>query len=170
MKKLVVLGAGESGVGTAVLGKRQGYEVFVSDAGQLKEKYKNVLTHHEIEWEEGQHTESRILNADLVMKSPGIPDKVPIVRALLKKGVPVISEIEFAGLYTNATLVGITGSNGKTTIKEWLSTILSKKESVAKNPKSYNSQIGVPLSVWGLDNHHTLGIFEATGEVIIINL
>ncbi|MBT8257596.1 MAG: UDP-N-acetylmuramoyl-L-alanine--D-glutamate ligase [Bacteroidia bacterium] len=115
MKKLVVLGAGESGIGTAVLGKRQGYKVFVSDYGQVKEKYKNVLIHHEIEWEEGRHSESRILEADLVMKSPGIPDKVPIVEALVNKGVPVISEIEFASFFTDATIVGITGSNGKTT-------------------------------------------------------
>ncbi|NNL80626.1 MAG: UDP-N-acetylmuramoyl-L-alanine--D-glutamate ligase [Flavobacteriaceae bacterium] len=115
MKKLVVLGAGESGIGTAVLGKRQGYKVFVSDYGQVKEKYKNVLIHHEIEWEQGRHSESRILEADLVMKSPGIPDKVPIVEALVNKGVPVISEIEFASFFTDATIVGITGSNGKTT-------------------------------------------------------
>ena len=115
MKKLVVLGAGESGVGTAVLGKQQGYKVFVSDAGQIKEKYKNVLTHHEIEWEEGNHSEARILDADLVMKSPGIPDKVPIVQALIDAEIQVVSEIEFASLYTDATIVGITGSNGKTT-------------------------------------------------------
>lgn len=115
MKKLVVLGAGESGVGTAVLGKRQGYEVFVSDYGSVKQKYKDVLIHHEIEWEEGKHTESRILEADLVMKSPGIPDKVPIVKALVEEGIKVISEIEFAARFTEAKIIGITGSNGKTT-------------------------------------------------------
>ncbi len=115
MKRLVVLGSGESGVGTALLGKAKGYEVFVSDKGTIKEKYKNVLIHNEIEWEEGQHTESKILNADLVMKSPGIPDKVDIVRQLLEKGIPVISEIEFASPFTDATIIGITGSNGKTT-------------------------------------------------------
>ncbi|MCP4053667.1 MAG: UDP-N-acetylmuramoyl-L-alanine--D-glutamate ligase [Mesoflavibacter sp.] len=115
MKRLVVLGAGESGVGTALLGKEKGYEVFVSDKGKIKEKYKEVLIHNEIEWEDQQHTEAKILNADVVMKSPGIPDKVPMVKALIDKGIPVISEIEFASQFTNATIVAITGSNGKTT-------------------------------------------------------
>ncbi|MDB9960644.1 UDP-N-acetylmuramoyl-L-alanine--D-glutamate ligase [Oceanihabitans sp.] len=115
MKRLVILGGGESGVGTALLGKKKGYAVFVSDKGKIKEKYKQVLIHNEIEWEEEQHTESKILNADVIMKSPGIPDKVAIVQQLIKKAIPVISEIEFASLYTNATLIGITGSNGKTT-------------------------------------------------------
>jgi len=115
MRRLVILGAGESGVGTALLGKQKGYEVFVSDKQKIKEKYKEVLKHNEIAWEEEVHTEALILNADLVMKSPGIPETVPIVQKLIKKGVSVISEIEFAGQYTNATIVGITGSNGKTT-------------------------------------------------------
>ena len=115
MKRLVVLGGGESGVGTAILGKQKGYDVFVSDKGAIKEKYKKVLINNAIEWEELQHTEAKILNADLVMKSPGIPDRVTLVQELLKRGVSVISEIEFAAKYTNATLVGITGSNGKTT-------------------------------------------------------
>ncbi|RAJ14591.1 UDP-N-acetylmuramoyl-L-alanine--D-glutamate ligase [Olleya aquimaris] len=113
--KLVILGGGESGVGTALLGQAKGYEVFVSDKGIIKEKYKNVLINNNIEWEDQQHTEAKILNANVVMKSPGIPDKVPMVKALLKKGIPVISEIEFASKYTNATIVAITGSNGKTT-------------------------------------------------------
>jgi len=115
MKRLVVLGGGESGVGTALLGKEKGYEVFVSDKGKIKEKYKEVLIHNEIEWEDQQHTEAKILNADVVMKSPGIPDKVPMVKALLEKGIPVISEIEFASQFTDATIIAITGSNGKTT-------------------------------------------------------
>ncbi|WP_421805925.1 UDP-N-acetylmuramoyl-L-alanine--D-glutamate ligase [Flagellimonas sp.] len=115
MGRLVILGGGESGVGTAVLGKRKGFEVFVSDKGEIQEKYKEVLEHFEIEWESGEHTEAKILNADLVMKSPGIPDSVPLVKTLVEKGVPVISEIEFASKYTDATLIGITGSNGKTT-------------------------------------------------------
>ena len=115
MGRLVILGGGESGVGTAILGKQNGFEVFVSDKGEIKEKYKKVLEHFEIEWESGNHTEARILNADVVMKSPGIPDKVPLVKALVEKGIPVISEIEFASKYTDATLIGITGSNGKTT-------------------------------------------------------
>ena len=115
MTRLVILGGGESGVGTAILGKKKGYDVFVSDKGKIKEKYKNVLEHFEIDWEESTHTEAKILNADIVMKSPGIPDMVPLVVALREKGIPVISEIEFASRYTDATLIGITGSNGKTT-------------------------------------------------------
>jgi len=115
MKRLVILGGGESGVGTALLGKAKGYEVFVSDKGTIKEKYKNVLINNEIEFEDEQHTESKILNADIVMKSPGIPDKAPLVKQIRDKGILVISEIEFASKYTNATIVGITGSNGKTT-------------------------------------------------------
>lgn len=115
MKRLVILGAGESGVGTAILGKQKGYEVFVSDKQKIKEKYKEVLIHNEIAWEEETHTETLILNADLVMKSPGIPEKVLIVQKLTQKGIAVISEIEFAAQYTNATIIGITGSNGKTT-------------------------------------------------------
>lgn len=115
MKRLVILGGGESGVGTAVLGKKKGFEIFLSDAGKLKDKYKNVLIHLGIEWEEGGHSEESILNADLVMKSPGIPDSVPLVRKLVERSIPVISEIEFASRYTNAFIIGITGSNGKTT-------------------------------------------------------
>ena len=130
MKRLVVLGAGESGVGTALLGKEKGYEVFVSDKGKIKEKYKEVLIHNEIEWEDLQHTEVKILNADVVMKSPGIPDKVPMVKALLEKGVPVISEIEFASQFTDATIVAITGSNGKTTTSMLTHHLLKQKLNV----------------------------------------
>tara|TARA_R110000737_G_scaffold12693_2_gene28618 strand:- start:2431 stop:3765 length:1335 start_codon:yes stop_codon:yes gene_type:complete len=115
MKRLVVLGGGESGVGTAILGKKEGFEVFVSDKGIIKEEYRKVLEHFEIDWEEQQHSEEKILNADLVMKSPGIPDKVPLVAKLKEVGVPIISEIEFASRYAKATIIGITGSNGKTT-------------------------------------------------------
>ncbi|UAB81478.1 UDP-N-acetylmuramoyl-L-alanine--D-glutamate ligase [Marixanthomonas sp. SCSIO 43207] len=113
--RLVILGAGESGVGTALLGKKQKYEVFVSDFGKIKETYKQVLIHNEIDWEEEGHTEAKVLSADVVMKSPGIPDSAAIVVKLKDKGVSVISEIEFASQFTNATIVGITGSNGKTT-------------------------------------------------------
>lgn len=115
MKRLVILGGGESGVGTALLGKAKGYEVFLSDKGKIKEKYKEVLIHNEIEFEDEQHTESKILDADIVMKSPGIPDKVALVKQIREKGIQVVSEIEFASKFTNATIVGITGSNGKTT-------------------------------------------------------
>jgi UDP-N-acetylmuramoylalanine--D-glutamate ligase len=113
--RLVVLGAGESGVGTAILGKKQGYDVFVSDFGKIQGSYKEVLIINGIAWEEGKHSKELILNADVVMKSPGIPDKSPIVKELKEKGVSVISEIEFAAPFTEATTIGITGSNGKTT-------------------------------------------------------
>ena len=113
--RLVILGGGESGVGTAILGKKNGYEVFVSDFGKIKENYTAVLALNGIDWEDEKHTEALILNADVVMKSPGIPDKAPIVQKLLQNGISVISEIEFAIQFTDAITVGITGSNGKTT-------------------------------------------------------
>lgn len=113
--RLVILGGGESGVGTAILGKQKGYEVFVSDFGTITTKYQNVLNHYGIQWEQNGHTDALILNADEVMKSPGIPEKAPIVKALLAKNIPVISEIEFAARYTKAHITAITGSNGKTT-------------------------------------------------------
>tara|TARA_R110002126_G_scaffold152203_4_gene299320 strand:+ start:20608 stop:21996 length:1389 start_codon:yes stop_codon:yes gene_type:complete len=115
MGLLVILGGGESGVGTAILGKQKGYQVFVSDKGTIAKKYKEVLLHNEIDFEENQHTESKILNADVVMKSPGIPDKVALVQKLTENKIPVISEIEFAAKFTDANIVAITGSNGKTT-------------------------------------------------------
>ena len=114
-KRAVILGAAESGVGAAILARRQGYDVFVSDFGMIKEKYKTELIHREFDFEEGRHSEEKIVNADVVIKSPGIPDKAPIIVKLKEKGIPVISEIEFAGRYTSAKKVCITGSNGKTT-------------------------------------------------------
>lgn len=115
MSKIVVLGAGESGAGAAVLAKAKGFEVFVSDSGSIKPKYKEMLDAHGIEWEEGGHSEERILGAGEVVKSPGIPDKAPIVQQLKAKGIHIISEIEFAGRYSKACMICITGSNGKTT-------------------------------------------------------
>ena len=115
MKRLVILGGGESGVGAALLGKVKKYNVFLSDSGKIANKYKDVLIHNEIEWEDGGHTESEILTADLVVKSPGIPDHVSIVQKLQSATIPVVSEIEFAALFTTANIIGITGSNGKTT-------------------------------------------------------
>ncbi|MBP6100304.1 MAG: UDP-N-acetylmuramoyl-L-alanine--D-glutamate ligase [Flavobacterium sp.] len=115
MPRLVVLGGGESGVGTAILGKKQGYDVFVSDYGKISDTYQKVLTDYGILWEDQQHTEANILSADVVMKSPGIPDKAPIVKKILEHDIPVISEIEFAIQFTKAITIGITGSNGKTT-------------------------------------------------------
>ncbi len=123
MKRLVILGGGESGVGTAILGKKQGYEVFLSDFGKIQNNYKEVLLLNGIKFEDGGHTEEKILNADVVMKSPGIPDKADIVKKLRKKEIPVISEIEFANKYAKGKTIGITGSNGKTTttmLTHWL--------------------------------------------------
>ena len=113
--KIVVLGAGESGVGAAVLAKVKGFEVFVSDMSAIKDKYKAMLDEYNIAWEEGKHTAETILDADEVIKSPGIPDTAPLIVALTQKGTPIISEIEFAGRYTNARMICITGSNGKAT-------------------------------------------------------
>ena len=115
MKRIVVLGAGESGAGAAVLAKKEGFDVFVSDMSKIGEKYKKQLDDRGIAWEEGQHTEEKILNADEIIKSPGIPDTAPMVSKAIAKGIPIISEIEFAGRYTTSKMVCITGSNGKTT-------------------------------------------------------
>ena len=115
MKRIVILGAGESGAGAAVLAKKEGFDVFVSDMSSIKDRYKKLMDDHHIEWEECQHTAEKILNADEVIKSPGIPDTAPMIQRLIEKGTPIISEIEFAGRYTNSKMVCITGSNGKTT-------------------------------------------------------
>jgi UDP-N-acetylmuramoylalanine--D-glutamate ligase len=115
MKRLVILGGGESGIGAALLGKLKKYNVFLSDSGKITNNYKDVLINNEIEWEDGGHTESEILTADLVVKSPGIPDHLTIVQKLQYATIPVVSEIEFAALNTTANIIGITGSNGKTT-------------------------------------------------------
>jgi len=114
-KRIVVLGAGESGAGAAVLAKKEGFDVFVSDMSKIADKYKKQLDDHQIAWEEGQHTEEKILNADEIIKSPGIPDTAPMVAKAIAKGIGIISEIEFAGRYTTSKMVCITGSNGKTT-------------------------------------------------------
>lgn len=115
MKRLVVLGGGESGYGAAVLGKKLGMEVLLSDAGTVNEPYRQLLTDNEIPFEEGRHTMSAILDADIAVKSPGIPDSAPVVKALKDKNIPVVSEIEFAGWHSDSTMICITGSNGKTT-------------------------------------------------------
>ncbi|MDX1829338.1 MAG: UDP-N-acetylmuramoyl-L-alanine--D-glutamate ligase [Lutibacter sp.] len=125
--KLVVLGAGESGVGAAILGKQKKYEVFVSDAGNIAEKYKNVLLNNEISFEEGKHSKSIIFEGDIVVKSPGIPDTIQIIKEIKEKEIPVISEIEFASIFCEAKIVGITGSNGKTTTTMLVHHILKKE-------------------------------------------
>ena len=115
MKRLVILGGGESGVGTAILAKKKGWSVFLSDRGALKPQYRDTLSRQNIDYEEGSHDEARILAADCIMKSPGIPDKADIIKKAREKHIPIISEIEFASQYTQSTIVAITGSNGKTT-------------------------------------------------------
>ncbi len=115
MSKIAILGAGESGAGAAVLAKKEGFDVFVSDMSKIHDKYKKQLNDHHIEWEEGQHTEARILDADEIIKSPGIPETAPMVVKARQKGIGIISEIEFAGRYTTSKMICITGSNGKTT-------------------------------------------------------
>ena len=115
MKRIVVLGAAESGVGAAVLAKKEGFDVFVSDMSKIKDKYKQMLDDRGISWEEGQHTEELILSASEIVKSPGIPDTAPMVSKAIQAGIPIISEIEFAGRYTTSKMICITGSNGKTT-------------------------------------------------------
>lgn len=115
MTRLVILGGGESGVGAAILGKDKGMDVFLSDMGAIKPEYRETLVRESIQFEEGKHTPELILNADIVVKSPGIPPYAPMVKQISEKGIPVLSEIEFAGRYTDAKMVCITGSNGKTT-------------------------------------------------------
>jgi UDP-N-acetylmuramoylalanine--D-glutamate ligase len=124
--QLVVLGAQESGTGAALLAKKRGVPVFVSDAGSIKADYRKTLVDHDIEFEEGGHSANRVLTANEIVKSPGIPDTASLVRSAVEKGIPVISEIEFAARYTNATIVGITGSNGKTTTTLLTGHILKK--------------------------------------------
>ena len=162
MKRLVVLGGGESGVGAALLGKEKEYNVFLSDAGKIAKKYIDVLRHNEIEWEEEGHSESKILNADIVVKSPGIPDHIPLIQKLNTASVSVISEIEFAALYTSANIIGITGSNGKTTTTLMVHQILSHAgldvaiggnigDSFAKQVLNNNTNYVLELSSFQLD-------------------
>ena len=125
-KKIIILGAGESGAGCAVLAQKHDFDVFVSDKGQIKENYRKVLDNHKIRWEEGNHTEEIILSADEVIKSPGIPEDTPLINRIREKGIPVISEIEFAGRYAKGVKICITGSNGKTTVTNLIYHILKK--------------------------------------------
>lgn len=125
-KELVVLGAGESGVGTALLGNQQGYKPFVSDRGKIRRKYRDVLLNNKIEWEEGGHNQERILQAELIVKSPGIPETAEIVQLALERNIEVISEIEFASWYTTANLIGVTGTNGKSTTVSMIQHLLSQ--------------------------------------------
>ena len=125
-KKIVILGAGESGAGSAVLAQKQGFDVFVSDKGQIRENYLDILEKHRIKWEEGNHNESIILSAGEIIKSPGIPENAPIILKIRELGIPVISEIEFAGRYAKGIKICVTGSNGKTTVTNLIYHILKK--------------------------------------------
>ena len=157
MKRIVILGAGESGAGAAVLAKKQGFDVFVSDMSAIKPKYKQMLDDHNIEWEEKQHTEAKILNADEIIKSPGIPVEAPMVAKAIAKGIGIISEIEFAGRYTQSKMVCITGSNGKTTTTSLIYHIFKKA--------------GVDAGLAGnIGNSLALQVAEDPHEVYIIEL
>jgi UDP-N-acetylmuramoylalanine--D-glutamate ligase len=173
--RIVILGAGESGTGAAVLAKKQGFDVFVSDSGKIKDTYKEILFNYEIEWEEGKHTERLILNANEVIKSPGISEKSEIVIAIRKKGIRIISEIEFAGRYTQAKKICITGSNGKTTTTTLIHHMLRKaglNAGLAGNVgKSFAMQIAtenydyyvIELSSFQLD-----GMYEFKADIAIL--
>lgn len=175
MDKLVILGAGESGVGTAILAKRQGYEVFVSDMGTIKPKYRKKLDECGVRWEEGRHTEAEILGATEVVKSPGIPDTAPMVQALVKQGTPILSELEFARRYSKGKTVCITGSNGKTTTTSLIYYIMKKwgvDVGLAGNiGRSYAMQVAtedhdwyvLEISSFQLDN-----MFEFRADVAVL--
>ncbi|MBT4774498.1 MAG: UDP-N-acetylmuramoyl-L-alanine--D-glutamate ligase [Crocinitomicaceae bacterium] len=154
--KIVVLGGGESGVGAAVLAKKKGFEVFLSDYGEIAEKYRNVLSHNEIDWEENQHSESKIFDANEVVKSPGISDKVPLVQKLKVAKIPVISEIEFAGRFTDACMICITGSNGKTTTAQLIYHILKK----AKFNVGIAGNVGKSLALQVANNNYDYYVVE----------
>ena len=174
-QRIVVLGAGESGTGAAVLAKKQGFDIFVSDSGKIKDAYKEILYNYEIEWEEGKHTEKHILNASEVIKSPGISEKSDIVIAVRKKGIKIISEIEFAGRFTQAKKICITGSNGKTTTTHLIHHMLRKaglNAGLAGNVgKSFAMQVAtenydyyvIELSSFQLD-----GMFEFKADIAIL--
>lgn len=156
MKKLVILGGGESGVGAAFLGRKLGYKIFLSDKGKLADKYRRMLQENGFEFEEGQHSEGRIFEADLVVKSPGIPDTVPMIVQLREKGIEVISEIEFAGRYSDAKMVCITGSNGKTTTTLLLHHILNQ----AGMDAGLAGNVGNSLAAQVAENAHALYVVE----------
>ena len=175
MKRIVILGGGESGAGAAVLAHKQGFDVFLSDSSAIKPRYKEWLDKYSIRWEEGKHTEELILNADEVIKSPGIPDKAPLIVKIREKAIPIISEIEFAGRYTNAYTVCITGSNGKTTTTSLIYHMMQKaglKVGLAGNiGNSFAYQVAennfdyyvIELSSFQLD-----GVYEFKPDIAIL--
>ncbi|HBC79545.1 MAG TPA: UDP-N-acetylmuramoyl-L-alanine--D-glutamate ligase [Bacteroidales bacterium] len=151
MKKIVILGAGESGAGSAILAKKKGFEVFVSDKGEVKQKYRDILDKNKIRWEEGKHTEEEVLSADEVIKSPGVREDVPIVTKLHERGIPVISEIEFAGRYATGTKICVTGSNGKTTVTNLIYHILKKAGKNAAMTGNVGNSFAMAVAEGGYD-------------------
>nr|WP_308570506.1 UDP-N-acetylmuramoyl-L-alanine--D-glutamate ligase [uncultured Prevotella sp.] len=156
MSRIVILGAGESGSGAAVLAKKEGFDTFVSDSGKIKDKYKKLMNDHGIVWEEGQNSEDKVLNADEVIKSPGIPKEAPIVQKLMKQGTHIISEIEFAGRYTHSKMICITGSNGKTTTTSLIYHIFKK----AGYDAGLAGNIGRSLALQVAEDPHEYYIIE----------
>lgn len=156
MQRLIILGGGESGTGAAILGLRKGFDVFLSDSGKVPEKYQKILNDNGIDWEQEGHTPEKILNADLVIKSPGIPPTAPLVKALADKGVPILSEIEFAGRYTDAKMVCITGSNGKTTTTLLIYHILRK----AGLDVGLAGNVGKSLALQVAEDDHDVYVIE----------
>jgi UDP-N-acetylmuramoylalanine--D-glutamate ligase len=174
-KKIVILGAGESGAGSAILAKKQGFSVFVSDKGQIKQKYKEILESADILFEEGNHTENEILVATEVIKSPGIPENAPIILKVKESGIPVISEIEFAGRYTDAVKICITGSNGKTTTTNLIWHMLNKAgKKVALTGNVGNSfamavaEGGFDYYVIELSSFQLDGMFDFKADIAIL--
>lgn len=174
-KKIVILGAGESGAGSAVLALKQGFDVFVSDKGEIKEKYREILDKHNIKWEQGDHSESIILSADEVIKSPGIPEKNPLIIKLHEKGIPVISEIEFAGRYCTGTKICITGSNGKTTVTNLIYHMLKKAGMNAAMTGNVGNSFAMAVAegsydyyVIELSSFQLDGMFEFKADIAIL--
>lgn len=172
---IAILGAGESGVGTAILAKKEGWIVFVSDKGSIKEEHKRTLTQLNVEWEENQHSEDRILSATLCVKSPGIPDNAPLIQAIIAKDIPVISEIEFAGYYSKAKTICITGSNGKTTTTLLTHHILKKagiNVGLAGNiGDSYAKQVAEEDHEWyvlELSSFQLDGMFDFKADIAVL--
>jgi len=160
-KKLIILGAGESGVGTALLAKQKGYDVFVSDGSVIQPVFQKELEEHQIEFESGSHSIERILAADEVMKSPGIPDKNDLVKAIVAKGIPIISEIEFGYRYKgHSKIAAITGSNGKTTSKELIYAVLSSHFKTYTTQGNLNNHIGVPLTILSIPVDAEMAVIE----------
>jgi len=175
MSRLVILGGGESGTGAAVLGKVKGYDVFLSDSNMINNEAKELLSKYEVSWEEGGHSREKILNADVVVKSPGIPDSVPIVVEILAKGIPLISEIEFAGKYDNSKKICVTGSNGKTTTASIIYFLLKNaglKVGLAGNiGQSYAYQVATTTNdfyVLELSSFQLEGMYDFRADIAVL--